>query len=148
MKYCSHCGAEVLEEAEICMHCGCRVAPKRPTNDTNKTLGTIAKVLMIITIGAFALGALLFAIFGIVVSSYVVPTPPDPDLGDAVDAIAATMLFVCAGVYALALSWMIPMTVSISRSLKENRPISTAMKVCTLIFVGIVPGILLLCMND
>lgn len=25
MAYCSKCGAEVLDEAEICVHCGCRI---------------------------------------------------------------------------------------------------------------------------
>ncbi len=25
MAYCSKCGHEVLEEAEICVHCGCRI---------------------------------------------------------------------------------------------------------------------------
>ncbi len=26
MKYCSHCGAQIDDQAEICIHCGCRVA--------------------------------------------------------------------------------------------------------------------------
>ena len=28
MKYCSHCGKEVQDNAEICMNCGCNVATK------------------------------------------------------------------------------------------------------------------------
>ncbi len=47
MKYCTHCGAEVLDEAEICVNCGCRVESQRH-NSENGTLGTIAKVFMII----------------------------------------------------------------------------------------------------
>ncbi len=26
MKYCNHCGKEVVDEAEVCTACGCRVA--------------------------------------------------------------------------------------------------------------------------
>ena len=29
MKYCSHCGKELLEEALICPHCGCSLKPAR-----------------------------------------------------------------------------------------------------------------------
>lgn len=47
MKYCTHCGAEVLDEAEICVNCGCRVESQRQ-NSENGTLGTIAKVFMIL----------------------------------------------------------------------------------------------------
>ncbi len=35
MKYCSKCGKEVHEDAEICVNCGCRIAaePLLSTND-------------------------------------------------------------------------------------------------------------------
>lgn len=35
MAYCSKCGAEVHDEAEICVHCGCRIkeAPIISSND-------------------------------------------------------------------------------------------------------------------
>lgn len=106
MKYCTHCGAEVLDEAEICVNCGCRVESQRH-NSENGTLGTIAKVFMII-------------------------------------ATVLIGLSTCG----IGLAWCIPMTISVCRKIDNNQPISVAMKVCTLIFVGIVPGILLLCMQD
>lgn len=31
MKYCSHCGAQILEEAVICPYCGCQVNRIRST---------------------------------------------------------------------------------------------------------------------
>ena len=34
MKYCSKCGAEVLDEAVICPKCGCKLSPG-PVNDYN-----------------------------------------------------------------------------------------------------------------
>lgn len=35
MAYCSKCGKEVNDEAEICVHCGCRIkdAPVLTAND-------------------------------------------------------------------------------------------------------------------
>ena len=37
MAYCSKCGKEVMDEAEICVHCGCRIksAPMLSANDGN-----------------------------------------------------------------------------------------------------------------
>ncbi len=40
------------------------------------------------------------------------------------------------------------MTIAVSNKLKNKEPISVTLKVCTLIFVNTVSGILLLCMND
>lgn len=48
----------------------------------------------------------------------------------------------------IPLAWCIPMTVSVFRSFKEGRPVSTGMKVCTLLFVNLVAGICLLCIDD
>lgn len=39
------------------------------------------------------------------------------------------------------------MTVSYWHAVEENRPVSTGFKVCTLIFVNIIAGILMLCDN-
>ncbi len=38
--YCSHCGKEIHDEAEICVHCGCRVknAPGATATDNNKII--------------------------------------------------------------------------------------------------------------
>ena len=48
----------------------------------------------------------------------------------------------------LPLAWCIPMTVSIFNKLKYGEPIGTGLKVCTLLFVSLISGILLLCMGD
>ncbi len=106
MKYCSHCGHEVNDEAEICVNCGCRVSRKSSSDsDTKNTLGLIAKILMIISC-------------------------------------------VTCGFFLLPLAWCIPMTLAVSRKLQNNEPISVGLKVCTLLFVNTVAGILLLCMGD
>lgn len=48
----------------------------------------------------------------------------------------------------LPLVWCIPMTVKIFNCLKTGHPIGTGLKVCTLLFVSLVSGICLLCMDD
>ena len=35
MKFCSHCGKEVHEEAVVCINCGCAIAPTVPMTPQN-----------------------------------------------------------------------------------------------------------------
>lgn len=51
MKYCSHCGAELLDQAVLCMKCGCPVQPKNSVQSATKvkddTLDVVIKVFLI-----------------------------------------------------------------------------------------------------
>ncbi|MBE7018110.1 MAG: zinc-ribbon domain-containing protein [Ruminococcaceae bacterium] len=107
MKYCTHCGAQMHDEAVICIKCGCSVAPQTPApvKEKDDTMEIVVKVLMILS--CIAQGWLL-----------------------------------------IPLAWCIPMTVSVFHSFRDNKPISTGMKVCVLLFVNLISGILLLCMKD
>lgn len=51
---------------------------------------------------------------------------------------------VSCGFFLIPLCWMIPMTVIYYKSVKEGKPISVAFKVCTLLFVNLLSGILML----
>lgn len=44
----------------------------------------------------------------------------------------------------IPLCWTIPMTVKYFSSVKEGRPVSTGFKVCSLLFVNLIAGILML----
>ena len=128
MKYCSHCGKELMDEAIICPGCGCAVEGVRNktyARNNNDGLLTAAKVFMIIICAIYVL---LGFIYIIIYSEY----------GYGASGI----------VYWLPLVWAIPMTVNLSNAIAEKRPISVAFKVCTLLFVSIISGILLLCVND
>ena len=103
MKYCSHCGNELLDEAVVCPRCGCRVESQRVNVDRND-LFLVIKIFMII---------------GCVV-------------------ISLSTLFI-------GLAWTLPMTLSACRRLDKREPIGVGFKVCTLLFVNLVAGILLLC---
>lgn len=140
MKYCSHCGAELVDETEICPKCGCRVSPDKSSNNYS-TLGTVAKVFMILEIVAMAI-----AFLSVTISLAGVSTLPEDGTGDI---LALKMLLTIYLVITLAyLCWTVPMTVVVFRRLKNNQPIGIALKVCTLIFVNVISGILLLCMKD
>ncbi len=46
------------------------------------------------------------------------------------------------------LLWCVPMTIIYCDSIKNNRPISIGFKICTLLFVSMIAGILMLCDED
>lgn len=62
MKYCCHCGAEIMDEAVICVHCGCSVPQTnalvpRSIPKKDDTLETVVKIMLIF--GCIALGWML-----------------------------------------------------------------------------------------
>ena len=136
MKYCSHCGAPIDDEAVVCPKCGCATSkgeevfnessPKSSNN--NATLGLVAKIFMILTCVGCVITA--FAYFG----------------ANSVNGAAAAVGGLIGGL--IPLCWVIPMTIKVHDSLKNGEKLSTAFKVCTLIFANIVSGILLLCMKE
>ena len=55
---------------------------------------------------------------------------------------------IISGFGLLPLLWCIPMTVSYFGKTNRNEPISTSFKVCSLLFVSLIGGILMLCDQD
>lgn len=55
---------------------------------------------------------------------------------------------VASGWMLIPLAWTIPMTVSYCKKIKNNEPVTTGFKVCSLLFVSLVGGILMLCDNE
>ena len=108
MKYCVHCGAEIFDEAVVCVKCGCKVEPDKPVivqSVEDDTINTIIKVFLIL--GCISQGWAL-----------------------------------------IPLAWCIPITVSIFHAMRDKHPVGIGLKICTLIFVNMVAGICLLCVND
>lgn len=109
LKYCVHCGSEILyDDAVICIKCGRSVDQQRTPVTVKKdddTINIIVKIFLIM--GCIAQGWLL-----------------------------------------IPLAWCLPITISIFNSFRDKRPISTGVKVCALLFVNLIAGICLLCMND
>ena len=114
MKFCTKCGAEMHDEAVLCVKCGCYVDTQVPPVNIPQNLPkqesgitTAAKIFMII-------GTVIMA------------------------------LYTCC----IGLAWCLPMTMSYFKKLKTGEPISTGFKICSLLFVNTIAGILMLCDHD
>lgn len=120
MKYCKHCGAQVRDEAIFCPACGCSTEDQTSFTNKNKESGLqiAAKIFMILSC---ALTAPTF-LYTLLLGGWL------------------------AVIFLLPLSWRIPMTVEYIKSLKGARPrVGIGFKICTLLFVSLVAGILMLC---
>ncbi|MBE6576958.1 MAG: zinc-ribbon domain-containing protein [Ruminococcaceae bacterium] len=47
--------------------------------------------------------------------------------------------------FGIALAWCLPMTLSYCKKIKNGTPIGTGFKVCSLLFVSLIAGVLMLC---
>ncbi len=43
MKYCSKCGKEIMDEAVICVHCGCQVSEGTTQNNRQQTVNPVVE---------------------------------------------------------------------------------------------------------
>ena len=123
MKYYSNCGGPLSETAKFCENCG---AP-----------------LPVRAIAEAAPGA------EPVFQPPYYDNTPRRDEG-LVTVVKVFLILSCVGmgIFLLPLAWCIPMTVSIFRKFKSGEPIGMGLKICTLLFVNLVAGVLLLCMED
>ncbi len=134
MKYCSKCGAQLLDEAVICIKCGCAVSPvgvptqEKATKKESSGMRTAAFILMIISLSIWTFYALLFLILGIA--------------SGEIGALVAGLIFL------VPFSWQLPMLIYCGMRRKNREAIGVGFKVCTLIFVNTIAGILLLCEGD
>ena len=112
MKYCVKCGAEMVDDAVVCVKCGCACAPAKtytpqvaiqPVSGENG-LTSVAKIFLI-------LSTILMGLFS----------------------------------FGIALAWCLPMTISYFNKIKRQKPVSIGFKVCSLLFVSMIAGILMLC---
>ena len=55
---------------------------------------------------------------------------------------------VAQGWLLLPLAWCLPITISVCGRIKRGEPVGTGLKVCSLLFVNLIGGILLLCRSD
>ena len=58
MKYCSHCGKEIMSEAVICPHCGCATGTSMSLEPDNPSTG-----LNILSFFFPLIGLILFIVF-------------------------------------------------------------------------------------
>ena len=58
MKYCTHCGAEMVDEAVVCIKCGCAAQPVKTAANASNNKNEVAVVAIIF--------ALFFPILGFI----------------------------------------------------------------------------------
>ena len=79
------------------------------------------------------------------------PLPRVPVKDDTMQTVIKVFLIlgcIAHGTLLLPLAWCIPMTVSVFRKMDHGETVGTGMKVCVLLFVNLIAGIMLLCSDD
>lgn len=113
MKFCTKCGAELMDEAVICVKCGCAVENNAVSQSEGNEpprksgLSTAAKVFMV-------LGTIIMALW----------------------------------TFGIGLAWCLPLTIVYFNKVNNGKPIGVGFKVCSLLFVSMLGGILMLCDNN
>lgn len=79
------------------------------------------------------------------------PAAAVDDMNDVMSVVIKVFLIlgcIAQGWLLIPLAWCLPITISVFNSLRDKKPIGTGMKVCALLFVNLIAGICLLCMDD
>ena len=139
MKYCTQCGIQLADDAAFCTQCGAAQAVAEPqapidTNDQQPAYANDQPP---------------------VYQPPVYDAPVQPEVPPVSGLARTALIFMIIGTivmacstYCLGLIWCLPMTLAYNKALKNGTTVSTGFKVCSLIFVSTVGGILMLCDRD
>ena len=175
MKYCKNCGNAIADDENFCRSCGTKQEDSFDTNTVaspyyddvkpiqiSKTLQIVIKILLIIAIATIFIDAGRVLLGGLAITQadveayvdqMIARDPSVAELFEVIDIaqfveIVKTMVIVVAVCCLIPLCWCLPMSKKILKAMKNGTTLSTGFKVCTLIFVNIVLGIVLLCQKD
>ena len=124
MKFCTNCGTQLEDNVNFCTSCGAALSQPQQQAQSQQTYAQPQY------------GQPMYA-------------QPAKESGLATAAkIFMIISTVVTGIYILPLAWCLPMTLSYFKKLKTGQPVSTGFKVCTLLFVNTIAGILMLCDKD
>lgn len=135
--YCIYCGSEIADEAVICPHCGRVVNEKKLTKTVNPTNNEETTAInQPSSEGGLVITAKVFMILGCVLNVISIMNNLT-----AYEIESGTAFLIAL----ISLAWTIPMTVIYFRNIKNHQKTGTGFKICTLLFVSLVSGILMLC---
>ena len=140
MKFCTHCGKEMFDQAVICPACGCSVN----SSPVAQTLQVKPLVKFCNHCGAQVMNeAVICTKCGCSLQSQ------NQVRGSTGLQTAAKVFMIISciftGLWLFPLLWTVPMTVSYCNAIKNNRPVGVGFKICTLLFVNLLAGIFMLC---
>ena len=73
--------------------------------------------------------------------------PEGPSILAKISLALMILSAVCSAIAVIPLAWCIPMILHYHKSMKNGTPVSLGFKVCVLIFVNTLAGILMICDN-
>lgn len=119
MKFCPNCGNQMDDTAMFCSNCGFQ-QNAQPYQNVNPVYNNYPVQEAYATESALKTVAKVFMILSTVI----------------------------LGLSIIPLAWCIPMTVYYFNRTKYRQPVGVGFKICTLIFVNIISGVLMLCDNE
>ena len=158
MKFCTNCAAQIADDAAVCPNCGAAQAAPQQNYATEQPYAAPQQPYAAPQ-QPYVDPQQAYANQQTYVNQqpYGVPQQPygDPYAAPAKSSglsTAAKIFMIIAtvvqGIYILPLAWCLPMTLSYCKKVKNNQPIGIGFKICSLLFVNTIAGILMLCDKD
>lgn len=140
MKFCKNCGTQLEDSSAYCYNCGtvCEQAAPQQNAVPQQQPYVEQPVVQQPVVQQQYTQQQPYA------QQQYVAAPPVSGLATAAK-ILMIISTVITGFYLLPLAWCLPMTISYCNKLKTGQPVTTGFKVCTVLFVNTIAGILMLC---
>lgn len=117
MKYCSNCDAQLKDDTKICTWCGCTVDEEGRMTERSKDNSGKKIIIQYPKENEITVWAKVFMVLGTIVNAFVI----------------------------IPLLWCLPMTIYFFVKVKNREVLGVGFKICSLIFVSPIAGILMLC---
>ena len=112
-------------------------------NKKIKWIDIVVKIFLIITLVCVSLLCFFILFYDYLLT--IIPNSYFSMFGVEIDNITFKLITFLS---VLPLAWVIPMSIIILKKMKNKETIGVGLKICTLIFVNTIAGILLLCKNE
>ena len=146
--FCKNCGAQAAEGAVFCENCGQRLIENTFCAQCGNEIPSDAQICPFC-------GNYQNAVSRDMPTREAPPQNPINTIGTDRDEtlkliIKIFMIFGCItfGWLLIPLLWLIPLTAGVFNKFKTGEPISVGTKICVLLFVNVVAGVCLLCLDD
>ncbi len=149
--FCKYCGAQITDGASFCENCGSKIIETKYCGSCGNEIPADARVCPVCG----------FYQNPEVRSQPVQPEYSQPGYGQPVNPVSDReetlktivkifMIFGCISIgwLIIPLLWCIPLTAGVFNKFKTGEEITVGTKICVLLFVNLIAGICLLCMDD